>query len=197
MTREPLDDRGLNLLFTDARTHYSWHNKIVPNSVLRQIFNLMRMAPTSANCSPARLVFVATADGKEKLRPALSEGNLQQTMSAPVTVIISNHMQFYEHLPNLFPDADAQAWFANDDALIKETAFRNVSLQGAYLMMAARALGLDCGPMSGFDAEKMNSIFFPDGRFKVNFLCNIGYGDDSQTYKRGPRFSFNEVCQVI
>jgi len=197
MTRKPLDDVGLNLLFTDARTHYSWHKKVVHNSLLRQIFNLMRMAPTSANCSPARLIFITTADGKEKLRPALSEGNLQQTMSAPVTVIISNDMRFYEHLPHLFPHADAQAWFADDDGLIEETAFRNGTLQGAYLMMAARALGLDCGPMSGFDVEKMNSIFFPGGRFKVNFLCNIGYGDDSQTYKRTPRFSFSEVCQVI
>tara|TARA_B110000438_G_scaffold300321_1_gene352454 strand:- start:7584 stop:8189 length:606 start_codon:yes stop_codon:yes gene_type:complete len=195
--RTPLDDTGLALLFGDARTQNSWHPKAVPDTLLHNLFDLMKMAPTSANCSPARFVFVSTEAGKEKLKPALSSGNLEKSMAAPVTVVIAHDMQFYEHLPKLYPHTDARAWFTGNDALIAETAFRNGTLQGAYLMMAARALGLDCGPMSGFDVDKVNGAFFPDSRFKVNFLCNIGYGDDEHVHPRGPRFDFDEVCSII
>ncbi|MEQ9447234.1 MAG: malonic semialdehyde reductase, partial [Rhodospirillaceae bacterium] len=190
MSRAQIDQAGLNLLFMEARTQNSWHQKPVPEDLMRRVFDLMKMAPTSANCSPGRFVFVASSEGKDKLKPALSEGNLAKTMSAPLTVIIAYDMEFYEHLPKLFPHTDARAWFTGHDDLIHETAFRNGSLQGAYLMMAARALGLDCGPMSGFDTDKVNSTFFPDGRFKVNFICNVGYGDDKEVYPRGPRFEF-------
>ncbi|MEQ8735448.1 MAG: malonic semialdehyde reductase [Rhodospirillaceae bacterium] len=197
MSRAQIDQAGLNLLFMEARTQNSWHQKPVPEDLMRRVFDLMKMAPTSANCSPGRFVFVASSEGKDKLKPALSEGNLAKTMSAPLTVIIAYDMEFYEHLPKLFPHTDARAWFTGNDDLIHETAFRNGSLQGAYLMMAARALGLDCGPMSGFDADIVNSTFFPDGRFKVNFICNVGYGDDKEVYPRGPRFEFDEVCAIV
>ncbi len=197
MSRAQIDQFGLNLLFMEARTQNSWHQKPVPEDLMRRVFDLMKMAPTSANCSPGRFVFVASSEGKDKLKPALSEGNLAKTMSAPLTVIIAYDMEFYEHLPKLFPHTDARAWFTGNDDLIHETAFRNGSLQGAYLMMAARALGLDCGPMSGFDADIVNSTFFPDGRFKVNFICNVGYGDDKEVYPRGPRFEFDEVCAIV
>ncbi len=196
MTRTPLDNDGLNLLFREARTQNSWHDKPVSHSVLQELFNLLKMAPTSANCSPARFVFVSTPEGREKLKPAMSEGNMEQTMSAPVTAIIAYDTQFYEHLSFLFPHTDAKSWFTGNDSLIEETAFRNGSLQGAYLMMAARSLGLDCGPMSGFDADKINATFFPDGRLKVNFLCNLGYGDDKKVYPRGPRFEFDQACRI-
>ena len=195
--RTPLDDAGLSLLFGDARTQNSWHPKAVPEALLHNLFDLMKMAPTSANCSPARFVFVTTDGGKEKLKPALSAGNLEKSMAAPVIAIIAHDMQFYEHLPKLFLHADARAWFTGNNTLVTETAFRNGTLQGAYLMMAARALGLDCGPMSGFDVDKINEAFFFDGRFKVNFLCNIGYGDDEHAHPRGPRFDFDEVCSII
>ena len=197
MSRAQIDHAGLNLLFMEARTQNSWHQKPVPKDLMRRVFDLMKMAPTSANCSPGRFVFVASSEGKDKLKPALSEGNLAKTMSAPLTVIIAYDMEFYEHLPKLFPHTDARAWFTGHDDLIHETAFRNGSLQEAYLMMAARALGLDCGPMSGFDTDKVNSTFFPDGRFKVNFICNVGYGDDKEVYPRGPRFEFDEVCAIV
>lgn len=197
MTRTPLDTEGLNLLFRDARTQNSWHDTPVEDNVLKDLFDLMKMAPTSANCFPVRLVFVTTSEGREKLKPAIAEGNMEQTMTAPVTAIIAHDMKFYEHLPFLFPHTDAKSWFTGNDSLIQETAFRNGSLQGAYLMMAARSLGLDCGPMSGFDADKINDTFFPDGRCKVNFLCNLGYGDDKKVYPRGPRFEFDQVCKIV
>ena len=196
MPRMPLDDAGLNLLFRDARTHSKWQAEPVADEIVKEIFDLMKMAPTSANCSPARFVFVTSEVGKEKLKPALSAGNLEQTMTAPVTAIIAHDMEFYEHLPKLYPPADAKSWFTGNDTLITETAFRNGTLQGAYMMMAVRALGLDCGAMSGFDEGKLNAAFFPDGRFKVNFLCNIGHGDDEKVYPRTPRFHFDDVCQM-
>lgn len=197
MPRTPINDTGLNLLFREARTQTTWHDESIPDALLREVYDLMKMAPTSANCSPARFVFVCSPEGKEKLKPALSSGNIEQTMTAPVTAIIAYDMKFYEHLPDLFPHTDARAWFTGNDALIKETAFRNGTLQGAYLMLAARALGLDCGPMSGFDVDKVNETFFPDGRFKVNFLCNIGYGDDKGLHARGPRLGFKQACQIV
>ena len=197
MPRTPIDDTGLNLLFRDARTQSSWHPESVSDALLKAISNLMKMAPTSANCSTARFVFVTTTEGKEKLKPTLAQGNLTQTMAAPVTAIIGHDMEFYDYMPELFPHTDAKSWFTGNDALIVETAFRNGTLQGAYLMMAARALGLDCGPMSGFDVDKVNEAFFPDRRVKVNFLCNFGYGDDKKVHARGPRFDFDRVCQVV
>ena len=197
MPRTPLDDQSLDLLFRDARTHSKWVDGEVTDAMLQQIFDLMKMAPTSANCSPARFVFITSPEGKEKLKPALLSGNVEQTMAAQATAIIAYDMEFYEHLPKLYPPADAKSWFTGNDTLIYETAFRNGSLQGAYLMMAARSLGLDCGPMSGFDEDKLNAAFFPDGRFKANFLCNIGFGNDEKVYPRTPRFEFDEVCEVV
>ena len=197
MPRTAIDDNGLDLLFRDARTQNSWHPEPVSDDTLNKIFDLMKMAPTSANCSPARFVFVTTPEGREKLKPALSGGNVDKTMSAPVTAIIAHDMKFFEHLPQLFPHTDARAWFTGNEDLVTETAFRNGTLQGAYFMMAARALGLDCGPMSGFDVDMVNTAFFPDGRFKVNFLCNIGYGDDEEVHPRSPRFDFDQACEVI
>ena len=195
--RTPATESDLNLLFRDARTQNSWQDKPVPEELIRQMYDLMKMAPTSANCSPARFVFVHTPEGKEMLKPALSAGNLDKTMGAPLTAIIGYDMAFYDKLPELFPHTDARAWFTGNDALIKDTAFRNGSLQGAYLMMAARALGLDCGPMSGFDEDVVNETFFKGSTVKVNFLCNIGYGDDEAVYPRGPRLSFEDACSLV
>lgn len=156
-----------------------------------------RCGPTSANSSPARFIFVVTPEGKEKLRPALSPGNLAKTMAAPVTAIIGADLEFHERLPTLFLHDDARSWFAGKPALIEETAFRNATLQGAYLMIAARALGLDCGPMSGFDKDKVNAAFWPEGKVKANFLCNLGYGDGNQIFPRGPRLPFEQACRIL
>jgi 3-hydroxypropanoate dehydrogenase len=188
------DAQSLDLLFRTARTQNGWQPKPVPESLLREVFDLAKMAPTSANCSPMRLVFVTTPEGKARLKPALAAGNLDKTMAAPVTAIIANDTRFFEELPRLFPHADAKSWFAGNEALAAATAMRNGTLQGAYLMLAARALGLDCGPMSGFDPARIDAEFFPDGRFKSNFLCNLGYGDPSKLFPRSPRFEFDEVC---
>jgi 3-hydroxypropanoate dehydrogenase len=155
------------------------------------------MAPTSANGSPARFVFLTTPEAKRRLRPALAPLNVEKTMAAPVTAIIAWDTEFYDHLPKLFPHADMRSYFVGNPALIEETGFRNGSLQGGYFILAARAVGLDCGPMSGFDAEKVNAEFFPDGKWKVNFLCNLGYGDKSKLYPRNPRLSFEEACRVL
>jgi 3-hydroxypropanoate dehydrogenase len=156
-----------------------------------------RFGPTSANSSPARFVFLITPQAKERLRPALSPTNVEKTMTAPVTVIVAWDTEFHEKLPQLFPARDMRSIFAGNAALIHETAFRNGTLQGAYLMIAARALGLDCGPMSGFDQQKVNAEFFPDGKWKANFLCNIGYGDPTKLFPRNPRLSFDEACRVL
>ena len=191
-----IDARALDVLFREARTHNGWQAKPVPESLLHELFDLAKMAPTSANCSPMRVVFVTTPAGKARLKPALAPGNLDKTMAAPVTAIIAQDTLFYEHLPTLFPHADAKSWFVGNDALIQGTMVRNATLQGAYLMLAARAVGLDCGPMSGFDPAKLNAEFFPDGRFQVNFLCNLGYGDPSKLFGRSPRFAFEDVCRI-
>jgi 3-hydroxypropanoate dehydrogenase len=188
---------ALDQVFRQARTHSVWLSKHVPTEVLRQVYELASLAPTSANSSPARFVFLTSAESKERLRPALSPGNLDKTMSAPVTVIIARDLEFYEKLPKLFPQADARSWFAHNKGLSEETAFRNSSLQGAYFILAARAMGLDCGPMSGFDQAKVNDEFFPDGKWKANFLCNVGYGDASKLHPRNPRLSFEESCLVL
>jgi 3-hydroxypropanoate dehydrogenase len=196
--RDSVNDSGLDLIFNNARTQNRWHPEKVADDILRRMYDLMKMGPTSANSSPARFIFVRSAAGKEKLKPALSAGNLAKTMGAPVTAIIGYDTQFYEFLPQLFPhDQSAKSWFTGNDALIQDTAFRNGTLQAAYLMLAARSLGLDCGPMSGFDQAKVNAAFWPDGRIKVNFLCNIGYGDDAKVFPRGPRLAFEQACQIV
>ena len=154
------------------------------------------MAPTSANCSPMRILFVKSPAAKERLKPALIESNVRQTMAAPATAIIAYDLEFYELLPKLYPPADARSWFVGNDKAIRETAFRNGSLQGAYFIIAARAVGLDCGPMSGFDNAKLDAAFFPDGRWKSNFLCNLGYGDPATVSPRSPRLEFAEACRI-
>lgn len=193
----PISEDSLNRLFKEGRTHSAWLPTPVSAETLREIYDLARFGPTSANTSPARFVFLTTPQAKERLRPALAPGNLEKTMAAPVTVIVAWDMEFYEKLPRLFPHADARPWFVGNQALIEQTAFRNSSLQGAYFLLAARALGLDCGPMSGFDTEKVNAEFFPDGKWKANFLCNLGHGDPTKLFPRSPRLSFEEACQIL
>ncbi|MEX3639771.1 malonic semialdehyde reductase [Paraburkholderia sp. BR14320] len=191
-----LSDQALAQLFRDARTHNGWQNKPIDDAVLRELMELVLLGPTSANSSPGRFVFVRTPEGKEKLRPALSAGNLEKTMAAPVTVIVAMDMAFYEHLPKLFPHADARSWFVGNERLIADTAFRNSTLQGGYLILAARALGLDTGPMSGFDQAKVDEAFFAGTTVKSNFLINLGYGDPSKLFPRSPRFSFDEAARI-
>ena len=195
--RSAISGEALDQLFRKARTHNGWLPKPVPAKLLREIYDLARLGPTSANSSPARFVFATTPEAKERLRPALSPGNLDKTMAAPVTVIIAYDTEFHEKLPKLFPPRDMRSLFAGNAALIQETAFRNSSLQGAYFILAARAIGLDCGPMSGFDAAKVNAEFFPDGKWKTNFLCNLGYGDPSKLFPRSPRLSFEDACVIL
>ena len=191
-----LDDKALDSILRSARTHNGWLPKPVTDDQLRAIYDLMKWGPTSANCQPARIVFVRTKEGKEKLRPALSAGNTEKTMAAPVTAIVAYDPEFYEHLPRMFPhDQTAITWFKGKPSA-EPTAFRNGSLQGAYLIIAARALGLDCGAMSGFDNAKVDQAFFPDGKVKSNFLCNIGYGDPAKLFARSPRFTFEESCTL-
>ena len=191
-----LDDKALDNIFRSARTHNGWLPKPVTDDQLRAIYDLMKWGPTSANCQPARIVFVRTKEGKEKLRPALSAGNTEKTMAAPVTAIVAYDPEFYEHLPRMFPhDQTAITWFKGKPSA-EPTAFRNGSLQGAYLIVAARALGLDCGAMSGFDNAKVDQAFFPGGKVKSNFLCNIGYGDPAKLFARSPRFTFEESCTL-
>lgn len=192
---ESLDEAALNRLFLEARTHNKWQDRPVPEAKLREMFELMKLAPTSANCSPARLVFVRTPEGKAKLKEALSPGNVEKTMTAPVTVIVGHDLDFFEKLPFLFPHADARSWFAGNRAFADTTAFRNGSLQGAYLILAARAVGLDAGAMSGFDNAKVDAAFFAGQPVKSNFLVNLGYGDPSSLFPRSPRFAFEEVCR--
>src|SRR5471032_2329285 len=194
-----LDATSLDLILRDARTHNGWKDKPVTDAQLREIYDIMKWGPTSANSSPARIVFVRTKEGKEKLKPALSAGNTEKTMSAPVTAIVAYDSQFYEHLPQLFPhDQTAKYWFSGEgkEAVSFATAFRNGTLQGAYLMIAARAVGLDVGAMSGFDNAKVDAAFFPDGRFKTNFLCNLGYGDHGKLFNRSLRLEFDEAVTL-
>jgi len=187
----------LGILFTEAHTHNNWLDKPVHTSTLKAVYDLARFAPTSANTQPARYVFVTSKEAKERLRPALAPGNVDKTMAAPATVIVAHDMEFYENLPKTFPQVDARSWFAGNDALIQSTAFRNGTLQGGYLILAARALGLDAGPMSGFDNAKVDAEFFPGGRIKSNFLINLGYGDASKLFPRNPRLEFDEVAQIL
>ena len=192
-----LSDDAMNLLFLEARSHNGWIDKPVTDEQLATLYALTRMGPTSANCSPARFVFVRTLAGKEKLRPALSSGNLQKTMTAPVTVVVAYDKAFYEQLPKLFPHADARSWFTSSPAFAEETALRNSSMQAAYLIMAARSMGLDTGPMSGFDRARLDESFFSGTSFTANLLINIGYGDKEKLFARLPRLSLDEACVFI
>ena len=192
-----LDAAALDQLFNAARTHNGWLPRPVSDDQLRALYDLMKMAPTSANCSPARIVFVSSAQGKERLRPALAPGNVDKTMSAPVTAIIAHDLEFYEKLPKLFPHADARSWFVGKPEFSARAALLNGSLQGAYLMLAARAIGLDCGPMSGFDNARVDAEFFAGTPVRSNFLCNLGYGDASKLFPRSPRLDFDEACRIV
>ena len=201
----------LDVLFRKARTHNAWLPKPVPDELLLELYEVVKWGPTSANTCPARFVFLRSAAAKERLRPSLAAGNVEKTMAAPVTVIIDYDLKFYDKLPKLFPHNPAMRdIFANNPQLIEQTAKRNSSLQGAYLMLAARALGLDCGPMSGFDSAKVDEEFFtagkcedceqeffPAGHVKANFVCNIGYGDTSKLFPRSPRLDFSEACNLM
>jgi len=194
-----LDDKALDTILRNARSQNGWLDKPVSDAQLRAVYDLMKWGPTSANTSPARLVWVRTPEGKERLRPALSEGNTEKTMTAPAIAIVAYDTQFFELLPTLFPHKpEAITWFKGPgtEMVAATTAFRNGTLQGAYLLIAARALGLDCGPMSGFDNAKVDAAFFPDGRFKSNFLCGVGYGDPSKVFPRSPRLAFEEACTL-
>jgi 3-hydroxypropanoate dehydrogenase len=195
--KSPISEEALDQLFRDARTHSAWLPEPVPVELVRKVYELARLGPTSANGSPARFVFLTTPEAKARLKPALAPANVEKTMAAPVTVIVAWDTEFHENLPRLFPHYDMRSYFVGNQALIDETAFRNSSLQGAYFILTARALGLDCGPLSGFDAGKVNAEFFPDGKWKVNLLCNLGYGDDSKLFPRNPRLEFEEASTIL
>ena len=195
--RAALADPALDQLFRTARTHNAWLSRPVPAALLRQIYELAKWGPTSANVSPGRFVFLTSETARSKLLPHLSSANRDKTLAAPVTVIVAHDTAFADKMPTLFPhNPGARAWFA-EPAMAAETAFRNGSLQGAYLMIAARSLGLDCGPMSGFDREGVDRAFFPDSSWRTNFLCNLGYGSDENLFDRLPRLSFDEACQTL
>jgi 3-hydroxypropanoate dehydrogenase len=186
----------LDQLFLEARSYNGWQERPVAPETLQRLWQVMRMGPTSANCSPARLVFVVSAEAKARLKPCLMGGNVAKIMAAPVTAIVGHDLDFPDRLPELFPHEDARSWFAGNDALIETTAFRNGTLQGAYLMIAARALGLDCGPMSGFDNAAVDVAFFAGTKVRSNFLCNLGYGDEASLFARSPRLAFDDACTV-
>jgi 3-hydroxypropanoate dehydrogenase len=207
-----VDDAALNVLFREARTYSKWQTKPVSDQLLHDLYDLVKLAPTSANAAPARFVFLRSKDSKERLRPALAPANVEKVMTAPVTAIIAYDLRFYTQLPKLFPHSPGMAkLFENNPEMVEVTARRNSSLQGAYLIIAARALGLDCGPMSGFDPIKVDEEFFaagkpcfgcdqeffPEGHVKTNFICNLGYGDPSSLFPRLPRLAFNEACSLL
>lgn len=194
----PLDAYALDLLFRQARTYNRFTDQPVTDEELGALHALLKQGPTSANCSPARFLFLRSREAKLKLAPALSSGNLDKTMAAPVTAIVAYDPKFYEKLPRLFPhNPDAVSWFTSNDALAASTAFRNGTLQGAYLILAARALGLDTGPMSGFDNARVDEVFLSDRGWRSNFLCNIGHGDPAGLYPRSPRLDFEEACVLL
>lgn len=193
----PLNQTAFEQLFTDARTYNAWSDRTVLDEQLKNLYDYVKYGPTSANCCPARFIFVTSDEAKEKLKPALDGSNVEKTMSAPATVIIAMDNEFYEELPKLFPHADAKSWFDSDEEKAKDAAFRNSTLQGGYLIMAARALGLDCGPMSGFDKDKVKDAFFPDKNWTANFLCNLGYGTEENLFPRSPRLKFDEACEIV
>ncbi|MEO6565229.1 MAG: malonic semialdehyde reductase [Casimicrobiaceae bacterium] len=192
-----LSPSALDTLFRSARTYNQFHDCPVTDATLHEIYDLMKWAPTTANSGPGRFVFIRSPEARAQLQPALSPGNAAKTMAAPVTVIVAHDLEFYEYLPRLFPHTDARSWFAGKPDHILTSAFRNGTLQGAYFILAARALGLSCGPMSGFDNAKVDAAFFPEGRWKSNFLINLGYGDDATLFVRNPRLDFDEACRVL
>jgi 3-hydroxypropanoate dehydrogenase len=193
----PIAPEALEQLFTGARTHNGWLAREVPDSLLELAVDYAKWGPTSANCSPMRVVFVRSPEAKARLAPAMSDANRPKTMAAPATAIVAYDLDFPDRLPHLYPATDARSWFVGNDKLIEETAVRNGSLQGAYLLLALRAVGLDCGPMSGFDREKVDAEFFQGTRVKSNFLINIGYGDPAKLYPRGPRLAFEEIATIL
>ncbi len=194
--KQPLSTEALAQLFTEARSYNRWQDIEVSDEQLHALYELMKWGPTAANSCPARIVFVKGEEAKRRLEPCLDAGNVEKSMSAPVVAIIGMDMEFYEQLPKLFPHTDARSWFAGKPEKIQENALRNSSLQAAYLMLAARSLGLDCGPMSGFDYPALEAEFFPDGKVKANFICALGYGSEEKLYARGPRLSFDEACRI-
>ncbi|MBL0943341.1 MAG: malonic semialdehyde reductase [Hydrogenophaga sp.] len=193
----PLDTQALDTIFTKARTANGFIDKPVPEALLRQVYELAALGPTSMNCQPTRYVFLNTPAARERLLPAMLPGNLDKTRSAPVTVIVATDTKFYEHMPKVWHREGAKEMFEGNAGMASATATRNGTLGGAYFIIAARALGLDCGPMSGFDIAKVDAEFFPDGRYKTNFLINLGYGDDKLLFNRNPRLGFDEACQVL
>lgn len=192
-----LDRAALDQLFYTARTHNKWQPREVPDALLRELVDLMKWAPTSVNCSPLRIVFVKSVETKQRLKPLLMAGNVDKTMAAPVTAILATDHRFYDHLPKLFPHADAKGWFDGNQAFADTSAVRNGTLQGGYFILAARALGLDCGPMSGFDNAGVDKAFFQNTEVRSNFLCNLGYGDETGVHPRSPRFSFAEMATIL
>ena len=197
MPTAPLSAEAVDLLFVNARTFYAWKPEPVSDATLHQIYDNLKFGPTSFNTCPARIVFLKTDAAKARLLPALMPVNVEKSRTAPVVAIIAYDTEFYEKLPKLMPFMDARAFFLGNETLIQDTAFRNSSLQGAYFMLAVRAAGLDCGPMSGFDPAKVNAEFFPDGKWKVNFVCNIGHGDATNQHPRAPRLDFEEACILL
>jgi 3-hydroxypropanoate dehydrogenase len=195
--RPVLDDSACDLLFREARSHNGWLDKPVADETLHAAFELTKMGPTSANCSPMRIIFIRSPDEKKKLKPCVSSVNFEKTMSAPVTAVIANDFEFYEHFDFLFPHDDARSWFTGNQTLIDTTAMRNGSLQGAYFMLACRAVGLDCGPMSGFENDMVDAIYFAGTKIRSILLCNLGYGDPSALFPHSPRFAFEEVCTLL
>ena len=192
-----LDENGLNLLFREARSQRGWTDQSVSEATLRQLYDLAILGPTSANCLPMRLVFAASLEAKNKLKPCLGTNNIEKVMAAPVTASVAYDLEFAGYLPKFFPYADAKSWFTGNTVLTETTALRNGSMQGAYLIMAARSLGLDCGPMSGFDNGKVDEAFFNGTSYRSNFLCSLGYGDHSAYGARLPRFDFDEICKLV
>ncbi len=190
-----VDDAALDVIFRNARTVRRWTGRPVAEATLRAVYDLLKLGPTSGNCLPARIVFVSSQAGKALLRPCLIPSNVEKTMTAPVTAVIGHDLEFYENLPRLYPFEDARSWFVGNPPLIEATAFRNGSLQGAYLIIACRSLGLDCGPMSGFDNAKVDQAFFAGTNIRSNFLFNIGYGDRTGLAPRAPRLDFEEACR--
>ncbi len=191
-----ISPESIGLLFHNARTHNGWLDKDVPDALLRKIYETAKLGPTSTNCNPARIIFIKSPEAKAKLLPCLLPGNVEKTKAAPVTAIVAQDLNFVEKLGKLFPHADAKSWFAGNQPLIESTAFRNSSLQGAYLIIAARAYGLDCGPMSGFNQEQLDHTFFAGTSWRSNFICNLGYGDETKLFPRLPRLDFDEACKI-
>ena len=193
----PLDEEALNLVFGEARSMNGWQDKDVSDAMIHSLYDLTKMGPTSTNCSPARFVFVKSEAEKVKFEPALLPNNISKVMTAPVVAIIGYDLDFSDHMTKLFPHMDVAPMYKGNDEMNLSTAFRNSSLQGAYLIMVARALGLDCGPMSGFNNQLVDETFFSDSNIKSNFLCCIGYGDSTKIFQRLPRLDFDEVCKII